>query len=65
MYGRRCIVMVIKKKSLVVKEVTVEINLLLIKLTIKIEIEEKRLSFLEMIIAKTLCKSRQIAGRRQ
>ena len=29
----------VKKKSLAVKEVTVEINLLLIKLTIKIEIE--------------------------
>ncbi len=29
----------VKKKSLAVKEVTIEINLLLIKLTIKIEIE--------------------------
>lgn len=29
----------VKKKSLAVKEVTIEINLLLIKLTIKIKIE--------------------------
>lgn len=29
----------VKKKSLAVKEVTIEINLLLIKLTIKIEVE--------------------------
>lgn len=29
----------VKKKSLAVKEITVEVNLLLIKLTIKFEIE--------------------------